>query len=259
VPARAGRFQFLANVQLYTEGFDEPSVACVTIARPTKSLGLYQQIVGRGTRLSPETGKRDLLLLDFTGTAGRHRLIGPADCLAGGGALWPDDVADEVNRLIGAAAKDVQVVLDTAMAACSRRRGEFEVDAIVTFHADEIDVFVGPDGNPDRRRSLTDRRSGDFAWPTDAQRRALVRAGVTLSRLLPAFSARDASALLGRLDERRAAGLCTLAQAKAIARGTGIDTGSDAHDPSTIRARPPRHPPRTEGAARAHRAHRAHR
>jgi superfamily II DNA or RNA helicase len=72
---RRGAFQFLANVQLYTEGFDEPAVECVAIARPTKSLGLYQQIVGRGTRLSPETGKRDLLLLDFTGAAGRHRLI----------------------------------------------------------------------------------------------------------------------------------------------------------------------------------------
>jgi superfamily II DNA or RNA helicase len=217
-----GGFQFLANVQLYTEGFDEPSVECVAIARPTKSLGLYQQIVGRGTRLSPETGKRDLLLLDFTGTAGRHRLVGPADCLAGSGELWPDDVAAEVNRLIGTAARDVQAVLDDAMAACSRRRGELEVDAIVKFHADELDVFLGAPADDGRRWSLTDRSSGDFARPTDKQLAALKKQGITLSRLPPSFSARDAAALFGRLAARRAEGLCSLKQAKVLRRA-GLD------------------------------------
>jgi hypothetical protein len=162
-------------------------------------------------------------LLDFTDTAGRHRLVGPADCLAGGGELWPDDIADEVNHLIGSGARDVQCAVDAALAACSRRRGELEVQAIVTFHADEIDVFVGADPDVGRARSLTDRRSGDFARPTDAQRTALDRAGVTLSRLPRCFSARDAARLLGRLAERRAAGLCSLAQAKAITKA-GIDT-----------------------------------
>lgn len=222
---RAGAFQFLVNVQLYTEGFDEPSVECVAIARPTKSLGLYQQIVGRGTRLSPETSKSDLLLLDFSGTAGRHRLIGPADCLASGGVLWPDNVADEVNRLIGTASRDVQSTLDAAMQACSRRRGELEVDAIVKFHADEIDVFLGNDPERVWRRALTDRASGDFARPTERQREALEKAGVTLSKLPPSFSARDAAGLLGRLAERKAAGLCSLKQAHVLRRA-GIDSRS---------------------------------
>lgn len=213
---RAGAFQFLANVQLYTEGFDEPSVECVAIARPTKSLMLYQQIVGRGTRLSTETGKRDLLLLDFSGTAGRHRLIGPADCLAGGGEPWPDDIADEVNRLISDGSRDVQETLDAAELACSRRRGELEVDALVTYHADEIDVFLGADSDAGRVRSLTDRLSGDFARPTNKQRKALEKAGVILSKLPPSFSARDAAGLLGRLADRRDCGLCSLAQARRL-------------------------------------------
>jgi hypothetical protein len=50
----------------------------------------------------------------------RHRLLGRADLLAGDGELGPADVADEVNQLIGAAAKDVVAELDVAMA----RRGD---------------------------------------------------------------------------------------------------------------------------------------
>lgn len=61
----AGRLQVLTNVGVLTEGFDDPGVSCVAMARPTRSQGLYVQCVGRGTRLSPETGKKDCLVLDF--------------------------------------------------------------------------------------------------------------------------------------------------------------------------------------------------
>lgn len=60
---REGRFQVLTNVAVLTEGFDDPGVSCVAMARPTRSEGLYAQCVGRGTRLSP--GKKDCLILDF--------------------------------------------------------------------------------------------------------------------------------------------------------------------------------------------------
>lgn len=60
---RAGRLQVLTNVGVLTEGFDDPGVSCVAMARPTRSAGLYAQCVGRGTRLAP--GKRDCLILDF--------------------------------------------------------------------------------------------------------------------------------------------------------------------------------------------------
>jgi len=46
-----------------TEGFDDPGVSCIAMARPTRSEGLYAQCVGRGTRLAE--GKRDCLILDF--------------------------------------------------------------------------------------------------------------------------------------------------------------------------------------------------
>jgi superfamily II DNA or RNA helicase len=60
---REGRTQVLCNVAVLTEGFDDPGVSCIAMARPTRSEGLYAQCVGRGTRLHP--GKRDCLVLDF--------------------------------------------------------------------------------------------------------------------------------------------------------------------------------------------------
>ncbi len=60
---RDGRLQVLTNVAVLNEGFDDPGVSCVAMARPTRSQGLYAQCVGRGTRLAPH--KQDCLILDF--------------------------------------------------------------------------------------------------------------------------------------------------------------------------------------------------
>ena len=60
---REGKTQVLTNVAVLTEGFDDPGVSCIAMARPTRSEGLYAQCVGRGTRLHP--GKKDCLILDF--------------------------------------------------------------------------------------------------------------------------------------------------------------------------------------------------
>ena len=77
----AGKYSVLCNAMLLTEGWDCPSVDCVIVLRPTKIRSLYVQMVGRGTRLSPETGKKDLLLLDFLWMSERHELCRPADII----------------------------------------------------------------------------------------------------------------------------------------------------------------------------------
>lgn len=74
---RKGPTQWIVNCGVLTEGFDEPSISCVLVARPTKFHGLYVQMVGRGTRLSP--GKTDLLVLDVTGASERHDLVSVVD------------------------------------------------------------------------------------------------------------------------------------------------------------------------------------
>ena len=71
-----GRYDILCNSMLLTEGWDCPSVDCIVVLRPTKVRGLYQQMVGRGTRLYP--GKTELLLLDFLWLTERHDLCRPS-------------------------------------------------------------------------------------------------------------------------------------------------------------------------------------
>ncbi|AZM54141.1 ATP-dependent helicase [Streptomyces sp. WAC 01529] len=76
----AGDVQVLTNCMVLTEGFDAPHTSCVVVARPTKSPGLYVQMVGRGLRPAP--GKRDALLLDVMGAASRHKLASMVDLTA---------------------------------------------------------------------------------------------------------------------------------------------------------------------------------
>lgn len=98
-----GRFQYLCNCQIATEGFDAPSADLIVLARPTTSRSLFAQMVGRGTRPLPDSisyldgrdqsldrqrgialsKKPDLMLIDFAGTCHKHNLIGLEDLLGG--------------------------------------------------------------------------------------------------------------------------------------------------------------------------------
>jgi superfamily II DNA or RNA helicase len=66
---REGTTRVVSNVGVLTEGWDEPLVGCVILARPTKSLGLYLQMAGRGLR--PAEGK-SAALLDHAGCVEQH-------------------------------------------------------------------------------------------------------------------------------------------------------------------------------------------
>ncbi len=65
-----GKIQILTNCQLLTEGFDEPSIECIIIARPTRSKALYCQMIGRGTRKF--LGKKNCELYELTDNC--HRI-----------------------------------------------------------------------------------------------------------------------------------------------------------------------------------------
>jgi len=70
---KAQKLKFLVNVSVLTTGFDAPHVDVIAVLRPTESASLYQQIIGRGLRLSP--GKTDCLILDYSGQD--HDLYAP--------------------------------------------------------------------------------------------------------------------------------------------------------------------------------------
>ena len=78
--AMRGDYQVICNASLLTTGWDEPSIDCVYILRPTMSQVLYSQMVGRGTRVCP--GKENLLLLDPLFLSDNLKLIRPARLIA---------------------------------------------------------------------------------------------------------------------------------------------------------------------------------
>lgn len=69
---RAHRIDVLCNVGLFVEGLDLVETECITLATATKSLSRYLQMVGRGLRLSPRSGKRDLVIIDHGGNVWEH-------------------------------------------------------------------------------------------------------------------------------------------------------------------------------------------
>lgn len=120
---KAGEFDILWNADLLTEGYDDPGIGCIVNARPTRSVSLYWQMNGRGTRATAEidrccspaercaliaaSDKPDLLILDFL--YHNHPVCTPAHLLAGspeeaqalldcatGGKQWSEDALDLV-------------------------------------------------------------------------------------------------------------------------------------------------------------------
>lgn len=132
----AGEVAVLCNCAVLTEGWDAPKTACVLVARPTKSIGLLAQMVGRGTRL---------VGLDYDESVAN----GKADCAvllcAGAGDLKLASLADLSNHLD-------EVVLDVDEPEEEEPEPEFdpldfdlpEVERKVIGHrVYEIDLFDG--------------------------------------------------------------------------------------------------------------------
>lgn len=72
---REGRLRCLTNCEILTVGTDIPCIDCIVLLRATKSPGLLIQMLGRGLRLSPETGKKDCVVLDYSGCLLEHGAI----------------------------------------------------------------------------------------------------------------------------------------------------------------------------------------
>jgi superfamily II DNA or RNA helicase len=66
----AGAIDVVCNCMVLTEGWDMPEVGCCVLARPTRKMGLYRQMVGRVLR--PADGKSDAIVIDHSGAVYRH-------------------------------------------------------------------------------------------------------------------------------------------------------------------------------------------
>lgn len=71
--SKSGSTTVLLNCGILTEGYNDPHISCILLARPTKSGVLYSQMVGRGTRLCE--GKSDLIVIDLVDASVRNSLL----------------------------------------------------------------------------------------------------------------------------------------------------------------------------------------
>jgi superfamily II DNA or RNA helicase len=70
---RAGEFHVLSNIGLFVEGLDVPDASCCVLARPTKSVTIYLQAIGRIMRPAPN--KTECIILDHAGLTYEHNLV----------------------------------------------------------------------------------------------------------------------------------------------------------------------------------------
>lgn len=73
---KSGELRAITNNNILTTGFNHPAIDLIGMFRPTMSASLWVQMLGRGTRPSPDTGKKNCIVLDF---AGNTKRLGPID------------------------------------------------------------------------------------------------------------------------------------------------------------------------------------
>lgn len=220
---KRGDFQFLVNVGVLTEGYDDPGVACVAMARPTKSRALYAQCAGRGLRIHP--GKVDCLLLDFSGNSGRHRLVSALDILAG---KYTDD---EVKAAKEIAEKtpgiDAQEALEKAksdLAEKQRKEAEREAARRAAVKAKKV-AYTARTVNPFAVMGVADpEATRDWQAPLadGAQLDRLAKYGFDIP---DRCTSAQAETLIRKAKQRRAQGFCTYKQARTLGK-RGFDTST---------------------------------
>lgn len=161
----SGELQICVNVGVLTEGYDNPGIEAVVMARATLSRSLYAQMAGRGTRPLPgvvesvvvddadarrkaisESPKPSLLLLDFVGNSGRHKLVTSADILGG---KVSEEAREKARRKIekqGSGSMLTELELAEAelkeRAEAERRKGIVAKSQFKMTYVDPFDVFT---------------------------------------------------------------------------------------------------------------------
>lgn len=226
-------FEIMVNVGCLTEGFDDPGVELIVMARPTKSTPLWMQMIGRGTRPLPgvvddvpdladartaaiaQSNKPTLEILDFSGNAGRHKLCSAFDVLGG---RYPQDVRDRAKenaaRTAGHA-QDIEQSLEQAdeeirlereeqrkraVAKRSRLRAKVKYSSRNINPFDALDITPPVDGNI-YDQPLSEKMEG-----------LLLKSGVDPDGL----TYNEAKKLCATIVQRHREGLCTVKQAQLL-------------------------------------------
>ena len=229
-----GEYQFLCNVGIATEGFDDPSIQAVAIARPTLSRALYTQMAGRGTRPLPgvvdapisarqrreaiaASDKPSVEIIDFVGNSTRHKLVSSADILGG---RYEDKVVDRAKMLARNAGRPVDLISLMERASKEQEEAE-EIVSKLTAKGDKFNIvakakYLQKKGSPFDILNIGPER---LARTTDKiltgpQRAMLKRNGVNTETL----SDHQQVVLHNEMLRRIKGKLCTYKQAKILKR-----------------------------------------
>jgi len=215
-----GGFQRLVNCGIATEGYNNPEVSCIAQARPTKSRGLHAQIIGRGLRICE--GKKDCLVLEFTGNSGMHRLATSCDILGGN---YPDEVLQSAVRIVKskpgiradvalkeAEEEERQKAAAAAAAAAAEVVKRAGIIANVSYSTFELDPFQCLHINSNKVQ-WSERFGGAIA--TKSQLDLLVHKGV---KIPDGLTKQQAFVLIGALKKREALGLASYRQVQCLTR-----------------------------------------
>ncbi len=212
----AGDVQYLVNCALFLEGFDQPDIGCVAVARPTKSRALYAQMIGRGTRTSPY--KRDLLVLDFVGNAGRHALINCFDILGGDDPNIRAAAEDRCRK-----SEDGEDVLESLKAVQEEMAELYRRQALEAAQRAKSAQISYVDIDPFRTvfsilkvRPISGRMGG--IEPTEEQLEALRFHKIDKDAKIQSLDRGQAAEILASIKRRRNSGFCTYKQARTLMR-----------------------------------------
>ena len=210
-----GKYDVLCNSMLLTEGYDCPAVDCIIVLRPTKSRPLYAQMVGRGTRLSPETGKDHLLLIDFLWMTERHELCHPASLICEdedvarrmtkdmeANAGNPEDIEEAEKKATEEVVQEREEALAAQLAAQRRKKSRLVDPLQYAMSIEALDLanyrpIFGPEAQA----------------PSQDQKDSLEKLGIKADSV---ETSGQADKLLNTINDRRARGLATPKQIKQL-------------------------------------------
>jgi superfamily II DNA or RNA helicase len=209
------KFQFIINVGVLTEGYDDPTTEVIIMARPTKSRALYAQMAGRGTRPMPGlvdqfsnreerkaaiagSAKPSLEIIDFVGNSGKHKLMTSADILGGN---YDDEILElaarnaiktgmavDMRQQIQDAARQKHEEVERAKREEAARR--MHIRASAQYNSREVNPFDVFDLQPSRERGWDKGRV-----LTDKQRNLLLKQGINPDE----YNYADCKRLIGQI------------------------------------------------------------
>ena len=241
----SGERPFLTNCMIATEGFDEPRVEVVVVARPTKSRSLFAQILGRGTRPWPDIAdalgglpgaaaraaaiaaseKPRVDVLDFTDNSRRHDLVTAVKLIAPGADALVIERAEEIaaegdvdaGEAVAQAEEEVELTREANRLVAERAAEEMDAaeDAAAVSRMPEWrrSLVGAADYEVSEANTGGNVSAGREGGATDAQIGLLVKLGCRRETAM-GYGKRQASAVIESLKAKR----CTTGQAGYLRR-----------------------------------------